>query len=71
MEWGEQGNKGEREQGEQGEIENGGIRRTKRKRGTRRTGETRGTGEQGEKRNNKSGVGLSTPFQLSEGKQTE
>ena len=46
---GEQGNKGEGEQGEQGEIENGGIRRTKGKRGTRRTGETRGTGEQGKK----------------------
>ena len=31
----------------------------------------RGNGGTGEKRNNRSGVGLSTPFQLSEGKQTE
>ena len=39
--------------------------------GNTKNRENKGNGGTGEKRNNKSGVGLSTPFQLSEGKQTE
>ena len=39
--------------------------------GNKKNRENKGNGGTGEKRNNKSGVGLSTPFQLSEGKQTE
>ena len=39
--------------------------------GNKKNRGNKGNGGTGEKRNNKSGVGLSTPFQLSEGKQTE
>ena len=39
--------------------------------GNKKNRGNKGKGGTGEKRNNKSGVGLSTPFQLSEGKQTE
>ena len=39
--------------------------------GNKKNRENKGNGGTGEKRNNKSGVGLTTPFQLSEGKQTE
>ena len=39
--------------------------------GNKKNRDNKGNGGTGEKRNNKSGVGLSTPFQLSEGKQTE
>ena len=39
--------------------------------GNKKNRGNKGNGATGEKRNNKSGVGLSTPFQLSEGKQTE
>ena len=39
--------------------------------GNKKNRGNKGNGGTGEKRNNKSGVGLLTPFQLSEGKQTE